>query len=201
MTEEQLACIRRFLEDFDRLAEIAADMHWAKTDTKHLSLRIPRGFHGVTDPFWCIAVFRFEQGFVRAHFAEAAAQVLIAAETLYEGWDADGEWQDDEQRRDKFKTWWGVPVWDALEYEKVTLTEDRMDDMIRYICDNEICDGQTQERRRYEMPPEALAMLSDFRDAKLYDIGEARCTGYDGKGWIALKDDAFLWVKYSGISD
>lgn len=51
MTEEQLACIRRFLEDFDRLAEIAADMHWAKTDTKHLSLRIPRGgFFGFTSP-------------------------------------------------------------------------------------------------------------------------------------------------------
>ena len=44
-------------------------------------------------------------------------------------------------------------------------------------------------------------MLSDFRDAKLYDIGEARHTGYDEKGLIALKDDAFLWVKYSGISD
>lgn len=32
MTEEQLALIRSILEDYDKLANIASDMRWVKTE-------------------------------------------------------------------------------------------------------------------------------------------------------------------------
>ena len=137
MTEEQLSLMRSLLEDFDKLANIAIDMNWMKTDTKHIMLRIPIRLNGlslVTDPFLSISSFEFEKCFVHEHFAEAVTQVLMAAVTLDEGCDADEEWQDNEQRCDKLKTYWGIPVWHYLEYEKVEMTEDSIEEMTKYIA-------------------------------------------------------------------
>lgn len=200
MTDEQLAIIRSFLEDFEKLADIASEMSWAKTDTKHIELRIPYSSF-ITDPSIDITTIRFEKGFVSEHFAESVSQVMIAATTLNEGCDADKEWQDDELRRDMLKNYWGIAVWDSLEYKEISLTEESIDEMTRYICENTAYDSQLKKQRDYELPPDAQAMLSFFHDVKLYNIGEEPHIGYGGGNWIALKDDTFLWVRYSGITD
>ncbi|MBR5372808.1 MAG: hypothetical protein IK130_11415 [Oscillospiraceae bacterium] len=197
MTDEQLASFRSLLEDFGTLAAIASEMKWAKTETKHFEFRIPNSLNA----FFCISAIGFEKGFVRDHFEEAAVQVMIAAPTLYEEFDADKEWQDDEQRRDKLNNHLGVPVREYLEYKELELTEDSIDNMTGYICVNAIYDRSTCSYKDYALPQNALEMLSFFNDVKLYSIGEERCSGNGGRSWMALKDDTFLWVKYSGLSD
>lgn len=198
MTEEQLAIIRSILEDYKKLANIASDMCWAKTETKWVE----------TDRMDLNAIasfisLRFEKGYVPEHFPEAVTQAMIASVTLSNECDADKEWQDDEQRRDKLNNYWGVPVWDFLEYKKVELIEVTFDYMKNYICENAAYDYELHKSGDYELPPEALSMLSDFDDVKLYEIGESLFSGccVSGKSWIALKDDTFLWVEYSGMSD
>lgn len=198
MTEEQLAIIRRILEDYEKLAKIASDMRWAKTETKcmdtdRMSLNAIASFISL----------RFEKGYVQEHFPEAVTQAMMAAVTLYNELDADEEWQDDALRHDKLTTFWGMPVWEYLEYRKVELAENSFDDMIKYICENAVYDYKTQKYRDYELSPDILAMLAYFDDVTLYEIGESRDSGccVSGKSWIALKDDTFLWVEYSGLSD
>lgn len=126
---------------------------------------------------------------------------MFAAVTLNEGWDADKEWQDDDLRRDMLKNYWGIPVWDSLEYNEIELTEESIEDMLRYVCDDTAYDIELKKHKNYDLPSDALAMLSYFQNVKLYSIGEERNIGYGGRNWIALKDDTFLWVRYSGITD
>lgn len=197
MTEEQLAVFRSLLEDYDKLADIASNMHWAKTKTKHMDFSIP---HSLNESF-CISVIGFEKGYVREHFTEAAAQVMMAATTLYETFDADKEWQDDEERRDKLTTYWGAPVWEYLEYKKLELEEWSFDEMTRYFCVNGIYDHEIHRSKDYELTPEAQEALAYFHDVKLYCVGEEVYSGDGGRSWTALKNDTFLWVKYSGLSD
>ena len=128
---------------------------------------------------------------------------MIAAVTLYNELDAYGEWQDDALRRDKLTTYWGMPVWEYLEYKDIELTECSFDGMKEYICEKAVYDCELHKYRDYELPPAALDMLAYFDDVKLYAVGESCCSGccVSGKSWIALKDDTFLWGEYSGMSD
>lgn len=145
---------------------------------------------------------RFEKGYLQAHFREAVTQAMITAVTIYNGWDADEEWQDDGQRRDKLTACRGVPVRDFLVYQKAELAEERFDDMQQYICQNAVYDNKTAQYRDYVFPGDVKAMLAYFHDVKLYAIGGSRGSGCCGcKSWIALKDDTFFWVDYSGLSD
>ena len=202
MTEEQLSFFQSLLQDFEKLADIASEMKWAKTDTNHIKLRIPYS-GGITDPSINITTIGFEKGFVREHFAEAVSQVMIAAVTLIEGLDADKEWQNDELRRDMLKNYWGISVWDYLEYKDISLTEESMDEMINYLCENTAYDSELKKHKNYELPTDALAMLSYFHDVKLCNLysNDEEHVGYGGGNWVALKDDTFLWVRYSGITD
>ena len=173
-------------------------MCWAKTETKCVE----------TDRMNVNAIasfisLRFEKGYVLEHFSEAVTQAMIASVALSNECDADEEWQDDEQRRDKLKNYYGVPIWDFLEYKKIELIEVGFDYMINYICENAAYDYELHKPRDYELPTEVLSMLAYFDDVKLYEIGENVYSGccVSGKSWIALKDDTFLWVEYSGMSD
>ena len=123
-------------------------MFWAKTETKcigtgRLHLNAGASFVSV----------RFEKEYVQEHFPEAVTQAMMAAVTLSNECDADEEWQDDAQRRDKLTTYWGMPVWEYLQYKKVGLTEAGFDDMKNDICENAVYDYKLRKYRDYELPP------------------------------------------------
>ncbi len=172
-------------------------MAWAKTKIKHMDIYIPNALN----VSFRISAFEFEKDYICGHFAEAAAQVMIAALSLYEGYDPDIEWQDSEKRRRMLHDRCGIPVSAYIDYNKPLLTAQTVEVMVRYICENAVYDYDTREYRDFPMPTEASEILSYFDDVKLYFVGEDHFGGSGAASWVALKEDTFLWVRYSGLSD
>lgn len=73
--------------------------------------------------------------------------------------------------------------------------------MTEYICLNAVYDHETRKSRDYVLPDDVKAMFAYFNDVKLYTVGEVRYGGDGVNDWIAMKEDSFLWVRYSGFTD
>ena len=48
--------------------------------------------------------------------------------------------------------------------------------------------------------PRSISDPFVFDDVKLYFVGDDPFGGSGAASWVALKEDTFLWVRYSGLS-
>ena len=196
MTDEQLAIARRVLENYEVFSDIAANMGWAKMKTKYHEVMID---HDSNLQYAFIHV-EFDKSYVQEHFAAAFAQMMLTQLSLYEEWDPDKEWGREhttpEDRMSCFVNGRKMLYGQYLDFVKIWLTERTMDQLIDRLCTNVLHDWKTKTCYNCELPQEALDILSFFKDAIIYDVGCETCVHTAAWNWLALKDSAFLYVRY-----
>lgn len=196
MTGGQLAIARRILENYEVFSDIAAHMGWAEMKTKYHEVMIDYD----SNLQYAFIHVEFDWDYVRESFAAAFAQMMLTQLSLYEEWDPDKEWGKEhtgpEDRMSCFINGRKMLYGHYLDFEKVWLTERSMDELIDRLCTNVLYDWETKAPRDCELPREAWDILSFFKDAVIYDVGCETSVHTAAWNWVALKDGAFLYVRY-----